>query len=111
MSFWPLGPLCPVRQNGSAATSLNAGNQRPFWRTGHKGPRGQKDMHVPVATTIFLDRENKVFEHYKNPAFSQLYDENVWGKAMARIAIDKWPAEKAADEAIERMKAIFAGYK
>jgi len=83
----------------------------PFWRTGHKGPKGQKDMHVPVATTIFLDRENKVFEHYKNPAFSQLYDENVWGKAMARIAIDKWPAEKAADEAIERMKAIFAGYK
>src|SRR5207247_1748352 len=21
----------------------------PFWRTGHKGPKGQKDMHVPVA--------------------------------------------------------------
>ena len=83
----------------------------PFWRTGHKGPKGQKDMHVPVATTIFLDRENKVFEHYKNPAFSQLYDENVWGKAMARIAIDKWSADRAADEAIERMKAIFAGYK
>src|SRR3989454_3731643 len=83
----------------------------PVWRTGHKDPKGQKDMHVPVATTIFLDRENKVFEHYKNPAFSQLYDENVWGKAMARIAIDKWSADRAADEAIERMKAIFAGYK
>src|SRR5437773_11163336 len=25
-----LGPWCPMRQNGSAATSLNAGNQRPF---------------------------------------------------------------------------------
>src|SRR3989442_674825 len=83
----------------------------PFGRTGPKGPKCQKDMHVPVATTIFLDRENKVFEHYKNPAFSQLYDENVWGKAMARIAIDKWSADRAADEAIERMKAIFAGYK
>ena len=83
----------------------------PFWRAGHRGPKGQKDMHVPVATTIFLDRDNKVFEHYKHPAFSQVYDENIWGKAMARIAIDKWPADKAADEAIERMKAIFAGYK
>src|SRR2546425_999327 len=83
----------------------------PFWRTGHKGPKGQKDMHVPVATTIFLDRENKVFEHWKHPAFSQVYDENVWGKAMARIAIDKWSADRAADEAIDRMKAIFADYK
>src|SRR5204862_411185 len=97
--------------NGRWFPAFNDVAADPFWRTGHKGPKGQKDMHVPVATTIFLDRENKVFEHYKNPAFSQLYDENVWGKAMARIAIDKWPAEKAADEAIERMKAIFAGYK
>jgi multiple sugar transport system substrate-binding protein len=83
----------------------------PFWRAGHKGPRGEKDPHVPVATTIFLDRENAVFDHYKHPAISQVYDENIWGKAMARIAIDKWPADKAADEAIERMKAIFAQYK
>ena len=83
----------------------------PFWRQGHKGPKGQKDNHVPVATTIFLDRENRVFDHYKHPAFSQVYDENVWGKAMARIAIDKWPADKAADEGIERVKAVFAAYK
>jgi multiple sugar transport system substrate-binding protein len=83
----------------------------PFWRAGHKGPRGEKDPHVPVATTIFLDRDNRVFDHYKHPAISQVYDENIWAKAMARIAIDKWPAEKAADEAIERMKAIFAQYK
>jgi len=66
---------------------------------------------VPVATTIYQDRDNKAFEHWKHPANSQVYDENIWGKAMARIAIDKWPPEKAADEAIDRMKAIFAGYK
>src|SRR5438093_666205 len=83
----------------------------PFWRQGHKGPKGQKDLHVPVATTIFLDRENKVFDHWKHPAFSQVYDENVWGKAMARIAIDKWTADKAADEGIERVKAIFTHFK
>jgi multiple sugar transport system substrate-binding protein len=83
----------------------------PFWRSGHKGPKGEKDLHIPVATTIFLDRDNKVFEHWKHPANSQVYDENVWGKAMARIAIEKWAPEKAADEAIERMKAIFGQYK
>ncbi len=83
----------------------------PFWRTGHKGPKGQMDPHVPVATMIYQDRDNKAFEHWKHPAMSQVYDENIWGKAMARVAIDKWPADKAADEAIERMKTIFAGYK
>jgi hypothetical protein len=30
---------------------------------------------------------------------------------MARIAIDKWPAEKAADEGIERVKTIFTTFK
>lgn len=83
----------------------------PFWRTGHVGPRGQKDPHVPVATTIFLDRENKVFDHWKHPATSQVYDENVWGKAMARVAIDKWTPERAADEAIGRIKTIFRTFK
>jgi multiple sugar transport system substrate-binding protein len=83
----------------------------PFWRSGHKGPRGQKDPHIPVATEIFLNRDNKVFEHYKHPAWSQVYDENVWGKAMARVAIDRWTVDKAADEAIQRIKVIFATYK
>ena len=30
---------------------------------------------------------------------------------MARIVVDKWPADKAADEGIERIKAIFAQHK
>ena len=82
-----------------------------FWKEGHKGPKGQKDLHVPVATKIFLERDNKVFEHYKHPALSQVYDEFAYAKAISRITTDKWPAEKAADEMIERMKAIFAQYK
>ncbi len=97
--------------NGRWFPAFNDVAADPFWRNGHRGPRGEKDPHVPVATTIFLDRENKVFEHYKHPAFSQVYDENLWGKAMARIAIEKWPADRAADEAIARMKTIFAQYK
>jgi hypothetical protein len=68
-------------------------------------------LHVPVATKIFLERDNKVFEHYKHPALSQVYDEFTYAKAISRIITDKWPAEKAADEMIERMKAIFAQYK
>jgi multiple sugar transport system substrate-binding protein len=97
--------------NGRWFPAFNDVAADPFWRAGHKGPRGEKDPHVPVATTIFLDRDNKVFDHYKHPALSQVYDENVWGKAMARIAIEKSSADKAADEGIARIKTIFAQYK
>jgi multiple sugar transport system substrate-binding protein len=83
----------------------------PFWKTGHKGPRGQKDNHVPTATMIYTERENRVFDHYKHPAMSLIYDENVWGKAMARIAIDRWTVERATDEAVQRIKVIRATYK
>jgi multiple sugar transport system substrate-binding protein len=62
-------------------------------------------------TRIYLERNTKVFEHYKNPAMSQVYAENIWGKAMARTTVDKWPADKAADEAVNRMKTIFAQWR
>jgi multiple sugar transport system substrate-binding protein len=40
-----------------------------------------------------------------------VYAENIWGKAMARTNVDKWSADKAADEAIGRMKTIFAQWR
>jgi multiple sugar transport system substrate-binding protein len=83
----------------------------PFWKTGHKGPRGQKDHHIPTATMIYTERDNRVFDHYKHPAMSLIYDENVWGKAMARVAIDHWTVDRATDEAIQRIKVIRATYK
>jgi multiple sugar transport system substrate-binding protein len=76
-----------------------------------KGGPGAVDYHIPVATRIYLERPTKVFDHWKNPANSQVYAENIWGKAMARTNIDKWSAEKAGDEAIGRMKTIFAQWK
>src|SRR4029450_6849342 len=64
--------------------------------------------HLPTVSKIYLERPTRVFEHYKNPANSQIYAENVWGKAMARTNVDKWSPEKAADEAIGRVKTIVA---
>ena len=76
----------------------------------------ETDSNQPAISVAYPDyvdwkRDNKVFEHYKHPALSQVYDEFAYAKAISRIITDKWPAEKAADEMIERMKAIFAQYK
>jgi multiple sugar transport system substrate-binding protein len=83
----------------------------PFFSKGQAGKGGPIDYHIPVATRIYLERPTKVFDHWRHPANSQVYAENVWGKAMSRTNVDKWPADKAADEAIGRMKTIFAQWR
>jgi multiple sugar transport system substrate-binding protein len=99
--------------NGRWFPAFNDVAKDPFFARGQvaKGGPGAVDYHIPVATRIYLERPTKVFDHWKNPANSQVYAENIWGKAMARTNIDKWSAEKAADEAIGRMKTIFAQWK
>ena len=66
---------------------------------------------MPVVSRIYLERPTRVFEHYKNPANSQVYAENVWGRALSRINVDRWAADKAADEAIARVKTIVAQWR
>ena len=62
-------------------------------------------------TKILLERNTKIFDHSKSPANSQVYAENVWGRAMERIIEDKWSPEKAADEAIARVRTIVAQWR
>jgi len=46
------------------------------------------------------------FEFTKNYKFTILNNENVWAKAMNRVAAEKWPVEKAVDEMIARIKQV-----
>jgi multiple sugar transport system substrate-binding protein len=64
-----------------------------------------------MVTKILLERNTKIFDHSKNPANSQVFAENVWGKAMDRTIEDKWSSAKAADEAIARVKTIVAQWR
>jgi multiple sugar transport system substrate-binding protein len=83
----------------------------PFFAKGQAGKGGAVDYHIPLATKLYTERNVKIFDHWKSPANSQVYAENIWGKAMARTNVDKWTPERAADEAIGRMKTIFAQWR
>jgi multiple sugar transport system substrate-binding protein len=76
----------------------------PFW----KNP---KDPHVSRATHTFETQPTRLFYTFDNPAYSNVLKENVWGKALARVIVEKVPPEQAADEAIARIKEIFAEWK
>lgn len=42
-----------------------------------------------------------------NPAYSDVLAQNIWGQAIHEILIDKKSPEKAADDAIKKIQAVF----
>ena len=73
-----------------------ASQQSPFW---------QADRHRKAVYNQFTGG-TQPFDFTKNYKFTILNNENVWAKAINRIANDKWPAEKAVDEMIARIKQV-----
>ncbi|KJH71443.1 ABC transporter substrate-binding protein [Aliterella atlantica] len=75
--------------------------QDPFWTN-------PQDPHVSTATKTIAQGQTRLFYTFTNPAYSMVLKENVWGKALKRVLVDGSSAEVAADEAIARIKQIFA---
>ncbi len=73
----------------------------PFWTD-------PNDPHVSMATKTFTEGRTRLFYTFQNPAYSMVLKENVWGKALKRVLVDRSSSEQAADEAIARIKQIFA---
>ncbi len=70
-----------------------------------------KDPHVSMATKTFTAGRTRLFYSYQNPAYSMVLQENVWGKALKRVLVDGSSSAEAADEAIARIKQIFAQWQ
>ncbi len=82
-----LGRWYPVTKSGAS---------RKFWT---------EDPHRNIVHNQFT-AGTLPFEFPKNYKFTILNNENVWAKAVNRVATDKWPAEKAVDEMIARIKQV-----
>ena len=82
-----LGRWYPVTKSGAA---------RSFWTD---------DPHRKIVHNQF-SAGTVPFEFTKNYKFTILNNENVWAKAVNRIANDKWSPEKAVDEMIARIKQV-----
>ncbi len=70
----------------------------------------KSDPHISVATEQFLEGKTRPFYQSFNPAYSRVSEENVWGKAMSRVIVDGLSPTEATDEAIGRIKEIFADW-
>ena len=79
---------------------LKPSQQDPFWND-------PKDPHISTATKMLAGGQTRPFYHTQNPAYSQVLEEHLWGKALDRILLEGVSPGDAADEAIDRMKEIF----
>jgi multiple sugar transport system substrate-binding protein len=81
------------------------GRWYPVTKTGASSKFWTEDPHRKVVHDQF-SAGTVTFEFTKNWKFTILNNENVWAKAMNRVVTDKWPAEKAVDEMIKRIKDV-----
>lgn len=75
--------------------------QDPFWTN-------PQDPHVSTATKTINEGQTRLFYTFANPAYSMVLKENVWGQALKKVLVDNISPEIAADEAVSRIKQIFA---
>jgi multiple sugar transport system substrate-binding protein len=81
------------------------GRWYPVTKSGASSKFWTEDPHRKVVHDQF-SAGTVTFEFTKNWKFTILNNENVWAKAMNRVAAEKWPVEKAVDEMIARIKQV-----
>lgn len=88
-----------------AAGGRNLPVLKPVWQDSFW--TNPSDPHISAAAKTILEGQTRLYYSSQNPAYSIVLDENVWGKALIRIVVDRIAPEQAADEAIARIKKIF----
>ncbi len=78
--------------------------QDPFWTDA-------RDPHISAAVKVLQERPTRPFYTATNPAYSQVQEDNVWGKVLTRLMNSEITAPQAADDAIAMIKEIFAQWK
>ena len=74
--------------------------QDPFWTD-------PTDPHISTAAKTLINSQTRLYYSAQNPAYSRVFEEHIWGKALNQIVVNRVSPEQAADRAIERIKIIF----
>ena len=83
--------------------------QKPVWK--YPAWQQTKDPYIATATEALTKSPTRLIYMAKNPAYSQVLQENIWGKALTNTIVYGIASEQAADEAITRIKRIFAEWE
>jgi multiple sugar transport system substrate-binding protein len=81
------------------------------FKAGAKAFGVEGDPHIPVAYNQFRTGRLQPFYYAYHPAYSQVYAERTWIVYLNKVILENYPIDKAVDEAIARVKQIFAAWK
>ena len=70
-----------------------------------------QDPHISAVTKTLTSSRIRSIYPANSPAYSIVLKENVWGQSLEKIVLDGITPEQAADEAIARIKEIFAEWE
>ncbi|MBW4536928.1 MAG: ABC transporter substrate-binding protein [Pleurocapsa minor HA4230-MV1] len=76
----------------------------PYWTN-------PEDPHTSTVTKTLTKSKIRPIYPANSPAYSIVLQENIWGQSLEKIVLNNITAEQAADEAIARIKEIFAEWK
>ena len=69
------------------------------------------DPHIPIQSKTLRDRPTRSFYPVQAPAYSQVFQHDVWGNAIRRIVTNAITVEQGTDEAIWQIKQIFSKWQ
>ena len=69
------------------------------------------DPHIPIQAKTLRDRSTRSFYTVRAPAYSQVFQNDVWGTVISRIATNAITVEQGANEAIHQIKQLFLEWK
>jgi multiple sugar transport system substrate-binding protein len=90
--------------NGRFFPVMSAAWQDAFWTDA-------ADPHIPIQAKTLRDRPTRSFSPVQAPAYSQVFENDVWGTVISRVATKAMTAEQGADEAIQRIQQIFSNWQ
>lgn len=76
----------------------------PFWNN-------PQDPHIYTVKTMLGESPTRPHYFSDNPAYMEVFAENIWGKALEHIITRNVPPERAANWAIDRIKQIFSEWQ
>ncbi len=76
----------------------------PYWTN-------PEDPHTSTVTKTLTKSQIRPIYPANSPAYSIVLKENIWGQSLEKIVLNDLTPEQAADEAILRIKEIFAKWE
>lgn len=90
-----------LKESGRHSPVHTTAYQDPYWTN-------PQDRHISEVTKTLTKSNIRSIYPSNSPAYSIVLQENIWGQSLENIVLNGITSEQAADEAIARIKEIFA---